>query len=86
MDSSSARNVLITGANKSLGYEVARRLGEAGLRVWLGARDAEAGEAAAAKLREGGADVRAVRIDVTDGDSMRRRPPRSSARTASSMC
>ncbi|GLT00287.1 dehydrogenase [Sphingobium jiangsuense] len=66
MNASSARTVLITGANKGIGYEIARQLGAAGLRIWLGARNAEAGEAAAATLREGGADVRAVHIDLLD--------------------
>ena len=41
------KTVLITGANKSIGYETARRLGELGYRIWLGARDAQRGEAAA---------------------------------------
>ena len=66
LENAPARNVLITGANKGLGFEVARRLGEAGLRVWLGARDAQLGEAAAASLRDMGADVRAIRIDLLD--------------------
>ena len=66
MTDTSARNVLITGANKGLGLEIARRLGEAGMRIWLAARDAAAGEAAAATLREGGADVRSIRIDLVD--------------------
>ena len=48
------KTVLITGANKSIGYETARRLGELGYRVWLGARDAQRGEAAAHALRDFG--------------------------------
>jgi NAD(P)-dependent dehydrogenase (short-subunit alcohol dehydrogenase family) len=56
---------LITGANKGLGYEAARRLLGIGHRVWLGARDAELGRAAAAAL---GAEF--VQIDVTDQGSV----------------
>ncbi|PUB29802.1 NAD(P)-dependent dehydrogenase (short-subunit alcohol dehydrogenase family) [Promicromonospora sp. AC04] len=57
---------LITGANKSLGYETARRLVEAGHTVYVAARDLERGKAAAAKL-----GARFVQLDVTDDDSVR---------------
>ena len=43
------RTVLITGANKSIGYETARQLGRQGFRIWLGSRDADRGGAAAAR-------------------------------------
>lgn len=52
---------LITGANKGLGYETARRLIEAGHTVWMAARDEKRGKRAAAEL--GG---RFVALDVTD--------------------
>jgi NAD(P)-dependent dehydrogenase (short-subunit alcohol dehydrogenase family) len=55
----------ITGANKSLGYETARRLIGAGHTVVLGARDPERGQAAADTL-----GARFVRIDVTDDASV----------------
>jgi NAD(P)-dependent dehydrogenase (short-subunit alcohol dehydrogenase family) len=66
-----SKNVLITGANKSIGYETARRLGEMGYRVWLGARDAERGEAAAKRLRALGHDVRFIELAVEDDASVR---------------
>jgi NAD(P)-dependent dehydrogenase (short-subunit alcohol dehydrogenase family) len=56
---------LITGANKGLGYETARRLIDRGHTVYLGARNAERGEAAALSL--GG---RFVLLDVTDDSSV----------------
>jgi NAD(P)-dependent dehydrogenase (short-subunit alcohol dehydrogenase family) len=59
-----AKVVLITGANKGIGFEVARQLGRAGFTVLLGARDAARGEEAAAKLRSEGSDVRYVVADL----------------------
>jgi NAD(P)-dependent dehydrogenase (short-subunit alcohol dehydrogenase family) len=52
---------LITGANKGIGFEVARLLGERGITAIIGARDQERGKAAAAKLGQP-----FVRLDVTD--------------------
>jgi NAD(P)-dependent dehydrogenase (short-subunit alcohol dehydrogenase family) len=62
---------LITGANKSIGFETARRLGEMGYRVWLGARDAGRGETAAQALRALGHDVRFIEIAVEDDKSVK---------------
>ena len=56
---------LITGANRSLGREAARRLIEQGHTVLLGARDRDSGQAAADAL--GG---RFVQLDVTDDASV----------------
>jgi NAD(P)-dependent dehydrogenase (short-subunit alcohol dehydrogenase family) len=59
-----AKVVLITGANKGIGFEVARQLGKAGYTVLLGARDVSRGEAAAEKLRAEDFDVRFVEADL----------------------
>jgi NAD(P)-dependent dehydrogenase (short-subunit alcohol dehydrogenase family) len=56
----------ITGANKGLGYETARRLTELGCHVIIGARDPGRGQAAADRL-----GVRFVPIDVTDDVSVK---------------
>ncbi len=59
----------ITGANKGIGLETARGLGQLGIAVVLGSRDEARGRAAADRLREEGiADVEAVRFDVTRPD------------------
>jgi NAD(P)-dependent dehydrogenase (short-subunit alcohol dehydrogenase family) len=57
--------ILITGANRGLGYEAARRLRESGHDVWIGARDPSRGRAAAEEL---GAHF--VELDVTDDASV----------------
>ena len=62
-----AKVVLITGANKGIGFEVARQLGRAGFTVLLGARDKQRGEDAATQLRSEGLDVRFVAADLNDG-------------------
>lgn len=64
-----AKTVLITGANKGIGFEVARQLGRAGFTVLLGARDASRGEEAASTLRAEGADVRSVVADLNDASA-----------------
>ncbi|HEX3792964.1 MAG TPA: SDR family NAD(P)-dependent oxidoreductase [Acidimicrobiales bacterium] len=56
---------LITGANKGLGYETARQLIEHGHTVYVGARNIERGEAAAAEL-----GCRYVRLDVAEDASV----------------
>ncbi|MFC3743755.1 SDR family NAD(P)-dependent oxidoreductase [Paractinoplanes deccanensis] len=57
---------LITGANKGIGFATAKQLAEAGHVVYLGARDPERGEKAAAEI-----GARFVRLDVTDDASVR---------------
>jgi NAD(P)-dependent dehydrogenase (short-subunit alcohol dehydrogenase family) len=56
---------LITGANRGLGFEVARQLVAVGHRVWIGARDPARGQAAADTI-----GARFVQLDVTDDASV----------------
>jgi NAD(P)-dependent dehydrogenase (short-subunit alcohol dehydrogenase family) len=68
------RIALVTGATKGIGFEVARQLRREGLRVFLGARDEEAGKAAANKLNQeskNGGTVSFLRIDISNPESIR---------------
>jgi NAD(P)-dependent dehydrogenase (short-subunit alcohol dehydrogenase family) len=62
---------VVTGANRGIGREVARRLAREGYRVVLGARDEERGRAAAAELGGESAGVVACALDVADDASVR---------------
>jgi len=62
---SMTKTTLITGANKGLGRETARRLLAEGYDVWVAARDPSLGQAAAEEL-----GARCVQLDVTDEDSV----------------
>lgn len=62
---------LVTGANRGIGFEVCRQLAEQGHPVLLTARDLEKAEHAAAVLHAEGLEVRALRLDVTDAESIR---------------
>jgi len=66
-----AKTALVTGANKGIGFEVARQLARLGLRVFLGARNPKAGREAAEKLSSEG-EIVFLEIDVSDRDSIRR--------------
>ncbi|WP_250573960.1 SDR family NAD(P)-dependent oxidoreductase [Nonomuraea sediminis] len=70
MTNSEKTTVLITGANKGLGLEAARRLGEQGWTIFLGSRDEGRGQAAADKLIADGANVVMVPLDVTSDESV----------------
>src|SRR5882724_8180932 len=61
---------LVTGANKGIGYEIARQLGEKDYHVLIGARKADAGKQAVASLQKGGASAEFIKIDVSDRASI----------------
>jgi NAD(P)-dependent dehydrogenase (short-subunit alcohol dehydrogenase family) len=64
------KTALVTGANRSIGFEIVRRLAAEGYRVWLGSRDAARGEEAAKTLRDQGLDVHVLQLDVTSDESV----------------
>ena len=65
-----ARTALVTGGNRGIGLEACRQLAESGMRVVLAARDAEKGEDAARKLRDGGLEVCSEQLDVAESRSV----------------
>ncbi len=66
------RTVLITGANKGIGFETARQLAQSGNFVYLGSRNLQNGQKAANQLKAAGiTNVAAIRIDVTDLESVK---------------
>ena len=66
------KSALVTGANKSIGFEVARQLAQKGIYVYLGSRNLENGLEAVRKLKaEGLKHVEAIRLDITNDESVR---------------
>ena len=67
MQSMSDKKVaLVTGANKGLGFEIARQLAKLGITTVASARDLKKAQEAAAKLKSEGLDVHPVKLDVTN--------------------
>lgn len=65
------KTALITGANKSIGFETAKQLLAAGYKVFIGSRDADRGQQAVNELKNAGfEDVEAVTLEVTDSASI----------------
>jgi len=67
-----SKTVLITGANRGIGFEVARQLAEKSFHIFLTARHREAGEKAVAALQKDGTKASFVALDVSDPDSIKR--------------
>ena len=58
------RIALVTGANKGIGFEIARQLAQKGIKVLVGARDQTKGDQACSRMTGEGLDVQPVLIDV----------------------
>jgi len=66
------KKALITGANKSIGFETARQLLQNGYFVFLGSRNLDNGLRAVEKLKaEGFTNVEVVQLDVTNDESVK---------------
>ena len=66
------KTVLITGANKGIGFETAKQLAQSGYFVYLGSRDKAKGADAIKKLKNSGlANVEAIEIDVANINSIK---------------
>lgn len=65
------KKVLITGANKGIGFELTRQLAQKGYFVYLASRSMANGRQAAKELSgEGIENVTVIQLDVTDQDSV----------------
>ncbi|EOE7356164.1 TPA: SDR family oxidoreductase [Enterobacter hormaechei] len=67
----STRIALITGANKGIGYEIARQLGLQGITVYIGSRNESRGITSVNRLITEGVDARLVVMDVKEQGSIR---------------
>lgn len=65
------KTALVTGANRGIGLEVCRQLAEKGFKVFLTARNVQAGEKAVDKLKSNGNDVHFIELDVSKEESIK---------------
>lgn len=63
------KKVLVTGANKGIGFEIAKQLSEKGFHVLLGARDISRGKAAADDIGE---NMTFIQLDLNSEESINR--------------
>jgi NAD(P)-dependent dehydrogenase (short-subunit alcohol dehydrogenase family) len=59
------KTILVTGANRGLGFETSRQLAKEGFKVYMGCRSLEAGTLASDVLVGEGLNVHPIKLDVT---------------------
>ncbi|WP_112141249.1 SDR family oxidoreductase [Glycomyces dulcitolivorans] len=64
------KTALVTGANKGIGYEIAKGLAQKGVKVYAAARSEDRGREAVEKLQAEGLEAEFVQLDVTDEASI----------------
>jgi len=64
------RVALISGANRGIGFEIARQLARKGVAVVIGSRDLDKGRAAAQLIVDEGFTAEAVQLEITDNTSI----------------
>jgi NAD(P)-dependent dehydrogenase (short-subunit alcohol dehydrogenase family) len=66
------KSALVTGANKSIGFETAKRLAQLGYFVYIGSRDKTKGFKAVENLKAMGlTNIDCIQLDVTDINSVK---------------
>jgi len=69
MNTTQQRIAFISGANRGIGFETARKLGEQGVKVVIGARDQAKGLQAVNSLKASGIDAEYLHYDATLANS-----------------
>ena len=67
MQTENSKIALVTGANKGIGYQIAKALADNGYTAYVGSRDLQQGKAAAEEI---GGQSQAIQLDITDGTSI----------------